>query len=103
MGEHRISLFGNPNARKFARQVGEVGHFDTGDVVEISGIVAIAADAIGQLPDPVRNIRYRLMKTLPLAGNAGAAVLMRATFTDVGDEKWFAGLKTRSLKIVGDG
>src|SRR3984957_159941 len=42
VGEHGISLLGNANAGEFTRQVGEVGDFDAGDVVEIPCIVAVA-------------------------------------------------------------
>src|SRR6476661_607153 len=64
MAEDRISLFGDANPGEFARQVGEVGYLDTGDVVEISGIVAIAAAAIRHLSDSAGNICDRLMKAL---------------------------------------
>src|ERR1700694_388934 len=96
VGEDRVSLFGNPNAAEFARQIGEVGDFDAGDVVEISGIIAVAADAVSDLPEPPGNVPNGLMEPLPLAGNAGA-VLASVTLTETGDEKRFAGCKTRRL------
>ena len=72
--EHRVALFGNPHRRKFPRQVGEIRDFDAGDVVEVSGIIAIAADAVGYFPDPAWNVVDQLAKTLPLPGNAGAVL-----------------------------
>src|SRR5436190_3775450 len=99
MGEHRISLFGDTNATEFARQIGKIRHFDAGNVIEVAGIVAIAADAIGHLPDPAGNVLHRLVKALPLAGNAGTA-LARVALANAGDEKCLAGLETRGLKIV---
>src|ERR1019366_6274712 len=103
VGEDRVSLLGNANAAEFARQVGKVGHFDAGDVVEVSGVVAVAADAVSHLPDPAGNVLDGLMKALPLAGNGGAAALPSVTLAETGDEKRFAGLKKRRLKIVDDG
>src|SRR6266851_3177968 len=100
--EDRISLFGNPDAMEFARQVGEVGYFDAGDIIKISGVIAIAADAVSHLPDPAGNVRHRLMKALPLAGNAGA-VLMVIALANTGDEQRPAGFKTRRVKIVCEG
>ena len=99
MGEDRIFLFGNAHAAEFTRQIGEVGHFDAGDVVEIAGVVAIAADAVRHLPDPIGNVLHRLVKALPLAGNARAA-LPGVAFAEAGDEKRLAGLKTRRLKVI---
>ena len=103
MGEDRIFLFGNADAAEFARQVGKIGHFDAGDVIEVSGIVTVAADAIGHLPDPVGNRFDLLVKALPLVGNAGALVLMGAAFADAGDQQGLAGFETRRLKFVGEG
>src|SRR6266403_4332741 len=102
VGEDRISLLGYPDPAEFARQIGEVSHFDAGDVVEISGIVGVAADTVGHRPDPAGNVLHRLVKTLPLAGNGGAA-LTGITFADAGDEKRFAGQKTRRLEVVDNG
>src|ERR1700688_2758428 len=102
MGEDRIALCGNPHLRKFARQVGKIRHFDTGDVVEIAGVVAVAADAVSHLPDPSGNVVHRLMKAVPLAWNAGA-VLVIVALAETGDEQRRAGFKTRRLKIVGAG
>src|SRR4051812_44083094 len=45
MAEHRVSLLGDANTTELTRQVGEVGYLDPSDVVEISGIIAVAADA----------------------------------------------------------
>ena len=58
MREHRITLLGNADAAEAARQIGEVGDLDPGDVVEIAGIIAVAADAIGNsiLADPRGNV-----------------------------------------------
>src|SRR6266404_52732 len=100
--EHRISLFGDPNAAEFARQVGKIRYFDAGDVIEVAGIVAVAADAVSHLPDPAGNVRHGLVKALPLAGNAGAA-LASVALANAGDEKCLAGLETRGLKIVDNG
>src|SRR6202022_1393662 len=102
VAEDRVSLFGDANAAEFARQVGEVRHFDAGDVVEIAGVVAVAADAVSHRPDPAGNVLDGLMKVLPLAGYGGAA-LARVTLADTGDEKRLAGLETRRLKVVDDG
>src|SRR6266576_6115867 len=90
MREHRISLCGNPHASKFAGQIGKVGDLDAGDVIEIPGIVAIAADAVGHFSHPVRDITNLLVKALPLAGNGGAA-LAAVTLADTGDEQGLAG------------
>ena len=68
VGEHRVFLFGNPHARELARQVGEVGDLDAGDVIEIAGIVAVAADAIGDLADPRRDVVDGLVKLVPRFG-----------------------------------
>src|SRR6267154_3098093 len=35
MGEDRVSLFGNPHTAEFARQIGEVGYFDAGNIIKI--------------------------------------------------------------------
>src|ERR1700730_13274604 len=99
VGEDRVSLFGDPNAAEFARQVVEGRHFDAGDGVEVSGIVAVAGHAVSPLPDPAGNVLDRLMKALPLAGNAGSALAIVA-LADAGDEKRLAGRKTRRLKVV---
>src|SRR5260370_26538656 len=99
MGEDRVFLFGNANARKFARQVGEVGHFDACDIVEISGVVAIATDAVSDLPDPARNILHRLIKALPLSRNPGAVVVIIA-LTEARVEQRTGGFKTPRLPIV---
>src|SRR5260370_34527815 len=61
VGEDRIYLLGYPDPAEFARQIGEVSHFDAGDVVEIYGIVRVAADAVGQRHDPHRKARNGLM------------------------------------------
>jgi len=86
VGEHRVFLFGNPHAGELARQVGEIGDLDAGDVIEIAGIVAIAADAVGDLPDPVGV----LAAMRRLAGDDGAVVVMdervAETFTAPGDD-----------------
>ena len=103
MGKDRVFLLGDPNAREFARQVGEVGDLDTGDVVEIAGIVAIAADAIGHLPDPSGNVVDRLMKALPLAREWRRRRLAGIAFADAGNEQRLAGLETRGLEIVEQG
>src|SRR6202023_1332149 len=99
VGEHRISLFGDTNAAELARQVGKIRHLDAGDVIEVSGIVAVAAHAVRHRANPAGNVLDRLMKALPLARNAGS-VLARVTLADAGDEKCLAGLETRGLKIV---
>src|SRR5207253_9220314 len=70
----RVSRFRYPHAAEFPRQIGEVGDFDAGDVVEISGIVGVATDAVSHLPDPAGDVLDGLMKTLPLAGNRGAGL-----------------------------
>src|ERR1700730_10256561 len=100
--EDRVFLFGNPDAMEFARQVGEVGYFDAGDVIKVSCVVAVAANAVRHLPDPAGNVRDGLMKALPLIGNAGA-VLVVVALADTGDEQRPAGFKTWRLKIVGEG
>src|SRR5713226_9319339 len=102
-GKDRVSLFGNANAGKFARQVGEVGHFHAGDIVEVSGVVAVAADAVTDLPDPAGNILDGSIEALPLAGNGGAAALPSVTLAETGDEQRFAGRKTRRRKVVDSG
>jgi hypothetical protein len=98
-----VFLFGNPHARELARQVGEVGDLDAGDVVEIAGIVAVAADAVGDLADPRRDVVDGLVKLLPQVRNAGAAVFMGAALGDAGDQKRLAGFETRGLEIVEQG
>jgi hypothetical protein len=74
-------------------------NLDAGDVVEVSGIVAIAADAVGNFSDPVRNIADLLMEALPLIGNAGAIVQLIDAFADAGDEQRLAGQETRGLRL----
>ena len=100
VGEHRVFLFGYPRAGKFARQVGEVGNLDAGDVVEIFGIVAVAAEAVGDVADAIRDIADLLMLALPLIGNTGAAVLLRAAFADAGNEHRLSGFEARGFEIV---
>ena len=100
VGKHGVFLFGNPHPLKFARQVGEVGHFDGGDIVEIAGIVGVAADAIGDLADPAGDIVDGLIETLPQARNEGAFVFVGAAFADTGNELGFAGLETRGLEMI---
>src|SRR5882757_8754209 len=56
VGEDRVSLFGDADAAEFARQVGKIRYFDAGDVIEVSGIVAVAADTVGHLPDPAGDV-----------------------------------------------
>jgi hypothetical protein len=100
VGEHRVFLFGNPHPAELARQIGEIRHFDAGDIVKISGIVSITADALGHLPDPAaRDMRFGLMNALPLAGNGSPAFPIIA-LADAGDEQRLAGLETRRLKMV---
>src|SRR6202035_4929441 len=99
MGEDRVALLGNPDPCELARQIREVGDFDACDIVEISGIVAVAADTIGDVADPCGNVRHRLMKAPPLAGNAGA-VLLADALAEAGHEQRLAGVETRRLKIV---
>src|ERR1700712_3890068 len=65
VGEDRVFLFGNPHPRKFARQVGKIRDFDAGDVVEIAGIVAVAANAISNVADARSDMRDGVMKLLP--------------------------------------
>jgi hypothetical protein len=83
VGEDSVSLFGNPNFCEFARQIGKIRDLDAGDVVEIAGIVAVAADAVGDLPDPSGNVRLGLLKPAPLARNGGAA-FPSVTLADTG-------------------
>jgi hypothetical protein len=52
-GEDRICLLANPHAHELGRQVGEITHFDAGDIAEIAGVVAIAADAVSFRSDSV--------------------------------------------------
>src|SRR6266478_4447105 len=47
VGEDRVFRLGNPDPAELTRQIGEVGHFDAGDVVKVSGVVAVAADTVG--------------------------------------------------------
>src|SRR5690242_17519497 len=68
MREHRITLFGDAHAAELARQVGKVGDFDAGDIVEISRIVGVAANAIGDFADPAGEILHVLMEALPQTG-----------------------------------
>src|SRR5580692_717342 len=102
MGKDRIFLFGNPHRAEFARQIGEVGNFNAGDVIEIAGIVAVTADTIGYRTDPAGDVRHRLMEALPLTGNA-SAVFMIISLAESRDEQWLAGFKTRCLQIVRKG
>ena len=94
VGEHRVALLGDAHAAEVARQVGEIGDFDAGDVVEIAGVVAVAADAIGDLPDPAGKVVDVLMKAMPQGGNAGA-VLEADALAEAGDQHRLAGLETR--------
>ena len=88
---------------ELARQVGEVGDFDAGDVVEIAGIVAVAADAIGDLADARGDMVDGLVKLVPQVRNAGTAVFMGTALGDAGDQKRLAGFETRGLEIVEQG
>src|SRR5260370_34780970 len=67
VGKARVSLFGDANAAELARQIGEVGYFDPGDVVEVAGVIAVAAAAVSHLPDPAGNVLHCLATALPLA------------------------------------
>src|SRR3954470_5636284 len=71
VAEHDIALCRNPHAGELPRQVGEVGNLDAGDVVEIAGIVAVAADPESETADAVGNLADLLVKLLPLVGDAG--------------------------------
>src|SRR5262249_53906928 len=62
VGEDRVFLRWDSNAAELARQVGEVGDLNAGDIVEIAGVIAVAADAIGDRPDPGRNILDQLVE-----------------------------------------
>ena len=104
VGEHGVALSGYPDPAELARQVGKIRHLDAGDVIEIAGIIAVAANAVSDLSDPVGNRARLLVIALPLAGNAGgAAVAVIVTLADAGDEHGLAGLKTRRLQIFGTG
>src|SRR3954466_4910797 len=100
--KHRVSLFGNAHAAELARQIGKLRYFDTGNVVVIAGVVAVAADAVGHPADPARKVLDRLVEALPLAGDGGAG-LPSVTLAETGDEQRLADLKMRRLKIVDDG
>ena len=53
-----------------------------------------------EVSDPVRNIAALLVELLPLAGNAGAVVLMIDAVADPGDEHGFAGFEPRRLEMI---
>ena len=74
VGEDGVFLFGNPHARELARQVGEVGDLDAGDVVEIAGIVAVTANAIGDRSNARGNVGDLLVEALPQSRNGRAVV-----------------------------
>src|SRR5258708_880085 len=100
MRKDRVFLLGDANVGEFARQIGEVGDLDAGDVVEVSGVIGVTADAVSHRPDLAGNVLDRLMKALPLSGNGGAAALPIIAFADAGDEKRLAGYKRRCREIV---
>src|ERR1700722_12690965 len=51
MGEYGVALGGNADAGELAGHVVEAGDFDTGDIVEITCAIAVAAYAVGRAPD----------------------------------------------------
>src|SRR5262249_12602292 len=99
VGEDRVFLLREADAAELARQVGKIADLDTGDVVEIAGIIAIGTDAIGDSPDAARRGRDHLVKALPQAGNAGAVIVAEA-IAEACDQDWLAGFKTRRLKCI---
>ena len=72
VSKHDIALFGDPHAPGIRAAVRRSRCFDAGNVVEIAGIVAVAADAIGHLADPAGDVVDDLVEALPQVGNAGA-------------------------------
>ena len=100
VGEHRVALLGNADATEAARQVGEIGDLDAGDVVEIAGIIAVAADAIGDLrfslADARGNVGDLLMEAVPQPRNGGAVVAGDA-LGGTGDEECLCGFENSSL------
>jgi hypothetical protein len=82
VGEYSVFRFGNPHTGELARQVGKVGDLDAGDVIEIAGIVAVAADAIGDLADPCRDVVDGVVKLVPQVRDSGAAVFVGAALSD---------------------
>ena len=65
MGEHDVAMLGNPHAAEFGGEVVEAGDLDAGDIFEISGPVAVAADAVGDVADLARDVAELGHKTLP--------------------------------------
>src|SRR5580693_2990371 len=102
MSEDRVALLGNAHAAELTRQIGEISDLDAGDVVEIAGVVAVAADAIGDRPDPAGKALDVLMEALPQAGNAGA-IVMAETIADAGDQHGLVGFETWRRKGVEGG
>src|SRR5579872_2437701 len=102
MREHGIFLLGDAHAHEGPRQVGEIAHLDARDVVEIAGIVAIAADAVGGRSNATGNVIHGLVEALPEAGNACAIDVVEAV-TDACDEEWLAGLKAWRIEMIGCG
>src|SRR5580692_2580465 len=98
VGEHRITLLGNPDTRERTRQIGEIGDLNARNVVEIAGIVAVAANAIGDFAGAMGNIVDRLMKALPLARNA-RAVLVGMAVADARHEQRPRHFETRWVEI----
>src|SRR6202012_5145665 len=72
---------------------------DAGDVVEGSGVVAVATDAIGDLSDPARMVVNLLMEASPQAGYAGAVVEADA-LAEPGDQHGLAGFEARRRDCV---
>src|SRR3984957_11779967 len=101
-GEHGITLLGHPDTRERTRQIGEIGDFNARDVVEIAGIVAVAADAISDFADAMGNIVDRVMKALPLAWNA-RTVLVGVAVADARHEQRPRHFETWGVEIFDDG
>src|SRR5882757_4023918 len=104
VGEHEIFLRRDPDQGELARQLGEIRDLDAGDVVEIAGVVAVAADAIGQFAELTGNVGALLVEIVPLVRNAGAATIAKlVALTDAGDEERLAGGGARRVDVIEGG
>src|SRR5881227_414933 len=103
MGEHGIALLRDADATEAAGKVGKVGDLDAGDIVEISGVIAVAANAVSHLifslADARWNVGHVLVEALPHPRDDGAVVAGDA-FSKTGDEESLCGFETRGCEII---
>src|SRR3954453_10783103 len=102
VGEHGIAVLRDTDATEAAAEIGKIGDLDPGDIVEIAGVVAVAANAVRHLADARWNVGHVLVEALPHPRDDGAVVAGDA-FSKTRDEESLCGFETRGCKIFQHG